>query len=159
MSIMDKCVRSVLCPILVMLLSMATLSLVHAQEVRIGYVDMKRVLDNAPQVLAGRTLLDQEFRARNDSIELDESRLNLMESQLAQADMTSDERWQEALMARKVDNLFAVPDFNRFCRPFADPAITDLKIEDVSGTEVVTRELTAGMSFVFYSQGYGKFIQ
>lgn len=91
MTIMDKCVRSVLCPILVMLLSMATASLVSAQEVRIGYVDMKRVLDNAPQVLAGRSLLDQEFRARNDSIELDESRLNLMESQLAQADMTSAE--------------------------------------------------------------------
>jgi outer membrane protein len=41
--------------------------------------------------VAGRALLDQEFRARNDSIELDESRLTLMEGQLAQADMTSDE--------------------------------------------------------------------
>lgn len=88
---MDKCVRSVLCPILVMLLSMAMVSYAQAQPARIGYVDMKRVLDNAPQVVAGRSLLDQEFRARNDAIELDESRLNLLESQLAQADMTSDE--------------------------------------------------------------------
>lgn len=88
---MDKCVRSVLCPILVMLLSMAMASYAQAQPVQIGYVDMKRVLDNAPQVLAGRSLLDQEFRARNDEIELDESRLTLMESRLAQADMTSDE--------------------------------------------------------------------
>ena len=88
---MDKCVRSVLCPILVMLLSMALASYAQAQPVQIGYVDMKRVLDNAPQVLAGRSLLDAEFRARNDAIELDESRLNLMEGQLAQADMTSDE--------------------------------------------------------------------
>lgn len=91
MSIMDNCVRSVLCPMIVMLLSMATISYAQAQPVQIGYVDMKRVLDNAPQVVAGRSLLDQEFRARNDAIELDESRLNLMESQLAQADMTSDE--------------------------------------------------------------------
>lgn len=91
MSIMDKCVRSILCPIVVMLLSMALASHALAQPVQIGYVDMKRVLDNAPQVLAGRSLLDAEFRARNDAIELDESRLNLMEGQLAQADMTTDE--------------------------------------------------------------------
>lgn len=63
---------------------------VHAQDLRVGYVDMKRVLDNAPQVVAGRALLDQEFRARNDAIELDESRLALMEARLAQADMTSE---------------------------------------------------------------------
>lgn len=88
---MDNCVRSVLCLIFAMLFSMAMASYAQAQPVQIGYVDMKRVLDNAPQVVAGRSLLDQEFRARNNAIELDESRLNLMEGQLAQADMTSDE--------------------------------------------------------------------
>jgi len=88
---MDRCVRSVLCPLLVMLLSVTLVSYAHAQPAQIGYVDMKKVLDNAPQVVAGRSLLDQEFRARNDAIELDESRLTLMESQLTQADMTSDD--------------------------------------------------------------------
>ena len=80
-----------LCPILVMLFSVTVATYTQAQEIRIGYVDMKRVLDNAPQVVAGRSLLDLEFRARNDAIELDESRLTLLESQLAQADMTSNE--------------------------------------------------------------------
>lgn len=84
---MRKCVRDILCVTFVMLASIAFAAPVHAQDLRIGYVDMKRVLDNAPQVVAGRQLLDQEFRARNDAIELDESRLNLMEGQLAQADM------------------------------------------------------------------------
>lgn len=91
MGIMRRYVWSELTPLLVLLLGMGVASLAHAQGLRIGYVDMKRVLDNAPQVVAGRALLDQEFRARNDAIELDESRLALMESQLAQADMTSDE--------------------------------------------------------------------
>ncbi|MDX1556343.1 MAG: OmpH family outer membrane protein [Xanthomonadales bacterium] len=77
-------------PLLALLLSMAMVTYAQAQEVRIGYVDMKRVLDNAPQVVAGRALLDQEFRARNDAIQLDETRLGLMETELAQADMTSD---------------------------------------------------------------------
>ena len=90
MGIMRRYVWSELCPLFVLSLGMAMATLAHAQEVRIGYVDMKRVLDNAPQVVAGRALLDTEFRARNDAIQLDESRLTLMESQLAQADMTSD---------------------------------------------------------------------
>lgn len=80
-----------LCPFAVLLLGMAAVSYAQAQEIRIGYVDMKRVLDNAPQVVAGRAVLDQEFRARNDAIQMDESRMNLMEGQLAQADMTSDD--------------------------------------------------------------------
>lgn len=90
MATMRRCARDKLCPLFVVLVCMATGAIAQAQEVRIGYVDMKRVLDNAPQVVAGRAVLDQEFRARNDAIALDESRLSLMESQLAQADMTSD---------------------------------------------------------------------
>ena len=88
---MRRYVRSELYPLLVLLISMAAVPYAQAQEWRIGYVDMKRVLDNAPQVVAGRALLDVEFRARNDAIQLDESRLAMMESQLAQADMTSDD--------------------------------------------------------------------
>lgn len=34
----------------------------------------------------------------------------------------SDRRWKEALMARTVDNLFDIPEFLRYCRPFAAPA-------------------------------------
>ena len=90
MSSMRRYVWSERYPLLALLLSMAMVTYAQAQEVRIGYVDMKRVLDNAPQVVAGRALLDQEFRARNDAIQLDETRLGLMETELAQADMTSD---------------------------------------------------------------------
>ena len=43
----------------------------HAQDLRIGYVDMKQVLDEAPQVVAGRTQLENEFRERNDAIEME----------------------------------------------------------------------------------------
>ncbi len=88
---MRRYVWSELCPLFVVLIGMTVAAYAQAQEVRIGYVDMKRVLDNAPQVVAGRALLDQEFRARNDAIQLDETRLGLMEGQLAQADMTSDD--------------------------------------------------------------------
>lgn len=64
------------------------------QQLRIGYVDMKEVLDNAPQVLAGRATLDKEFRARNDAIEMDDFRAGALEVRLQQADMSSDNTFQ-----------------------------------------------------------------
>ena len=63
-----------------------------AQELNIGYVDMKQVLDNAPQVLAGRAKLDREFRERNDAIEMDELRADALELRLQQGDVSEDNR-------------------------------------------------------------------
>ena len=87
---MRYCVRS-LC---ILLLGLAIAAPAGAQQLRIGYVDMKQVLDNAPQVLAGRERLDQEFRARNDAIEMDELRANALETRLAQGDISADGRLQ-----------------------------------------------------------------
>jgi outer membrane protein len=80
--------------ICVLLLGLALAASVEAQQLRIGYVDMKEVLDNAPQVLAGRAKLDMEFRARNDAIEMDEMRGDALEMRLQQADMNPDNRTQ-----------------------------------------------------------------
>jgi outer membrane protein len=41
---------------------------------RIGYVDMKRLLDAAPQVVAGRHTLEREFAARDEALKADEKR-------------------------------------------------------------------------------------
>jgi outer membrane protein len=76
----------------ILLFGMVLAAPVAAQQLRIGYVDMKEVLDNAPQVLAGRSKLDQEFRARNDAIEMDERRAVALEQRLQQSDMTEDNR-------------------------------------------------------------------
>jgi len=80
--------------ICVLLLGLALSVSAEAQQLRIGYVDMKEVLDNAPQVLAGRAKLDQEFRARNDAIEMDDMRGDALEMRLQQADMNPDNRAQ-----------------------------------------------------------------
>jgi outer membrane protein len=77
-----------------LLLGLAFLASAQAQQLRIGYVDMKQVLDNAPQVLAGRARLDQEFRARNDAIEMDEMRAAALEARLQQGDLPAESRIQ-----------------------------------------------------------------
>lgn len=74
--------------ILLMVMSMG----IFAQaDIRIGYVDMQRLLDNAPQVLAGRELLDAEFRPRNEALLADEEQLIQLEQSLAAATTLSNE--------------------------------------------------------------------
>jgi outer membrane protein len=78
-------------PILVMLLVVVA-GPVSAQQLRVGYVDMKQVLDNAPQVLAGREKLDLEFRPRNETIEFQERQVQDMDDRLQMGDLSEDAR-------------------------------------------------------------------
>ena len=78
-------------PILLMLFTLFALP-ATAQQLRIGYVDMKQVLDNAPQVLAGREKLDLEFRPRNETIEFQDRQVQSMEDRLQVGDLTEDAR-------------------------------------------------------------------
>ena len=78
-------------PILLMLL-MVVAAPVTAQQLRVGYVDMKQVLDNAPQVLAGREKLDLEFRPRNETIEFQDRQAQAMDDRLQLGDLTEDAR-------------------------------------------------------------------
>lgn len=60
--------------------AVALAPLAHAQSpsapaVRIGYVDMKRLLDNAPQIVAGRSKLENEFAGRDAALKADEKHL------------------------------------------------------------------------------------
>ena len=80
-----------LIPILLMLFTLFALP-ATAQQLRIGYVDMKQVLDNAPQVLAGREKLDLEFRPRNETIEFQDRQAQAMDDRLQIGDLTEDAR-------------------------------------------------------------------
>lgn len=78
--------------LLVLAVGVVCATTAHAQQLRVGYVNMKEVLDNAPQVIAGREKLDQEFRPRNEAIENEEARVAGMEQRLLQGDLTEDAR-------------------------------------------------------------------
>ena len=71
---------------------------------RIGYVDMKRLLDNAPQVVAGRRKLEQEFSARDAALKADEQRAaGLRERQAREAATLS--KTDAASLQREIDAL------------------------------------------------------
>jgi outer membrane protein len=46
-----------------------------ADPAKIGYVDMKRLLDNAPQVIEARARLEKEFATRDTQLKADEASL------------------------------------------------------------------------------------
>ncbi len=74
-----------------------------AQDQRIGYVDMKRLFEAAPQVVNAREALEREFSPRNDSLLADEARLERMEANLAEArDLSDEERFENE---REIRNL------------------------------------------------------
>lgn len=67
-------------PIRALLLVLTTLACEVAAQApsatRIGYVDMKRLVDSAPQMTEGRRLLEVEFAARDVALQADEKQLN-----------------------------------------------------------------------------------
>ncbi len=71
-----KTIPGALLAALLGLLSSALLA--QTPAMRIGYVDMKRLLDNAPQVVAGRKKLEQEFAPRDDALKAEEAELQTL---------------------------------------------------------------------------------
>ena len=51
-------------------------------DTRIGYVEMKRLLDNSPQLAQGNSRLQAEFAERDQQLRADEARLTSLREQL-----------------------------------------------------------------------------
>jgi outer membrane protein len=69
--------------ILALLLATLPVAAGAQDAVRIGYVDMKRLLDNAPQVVAGRSRLEREFAARDAALQAEEQRAGELHARIA----------------------------------------------------------------------------
>lgn len=88
---------------LVLLVGLLLCGSAAAQDLRIGYVDMKRLFESAPQVVNARDALDREFSPRNESLLADEARLERLEAELAEADnLSAEERFERE---REIRNL------------------------------------------------------
>lgn len=61
--------------LLALVMSLALPLAAQTPTPRIGYVDMKRLLDNAPQVVASRQKLEREFAPRDAALNAESNRL------------------------------------------------------------------------------------
>jgi outer membrane protein len=76
----------------------------QSPTMRIGYVDMKRLLDNAPQVVAGRQRLEREFAPRDSALIADEKRLAELRSRY-EREQAGMERSEADSLRREIDAL------------------------------------------------------
>lgn len=90
------------------MLLLASLALAQDTPPRIGYVDMKRLLDQAPQVQQAHDRLQAEFASRDAALEKEENRLEALRASLAKdrdtldADKISDRQHEIDVLAGSV---------------------------------------------------------
>jgi len=71
---------------------------------RVGYVDMKRLIDSSPQVRRARARLQREFDAANALLRSDETRLQGLEQRLTAAESAGEDATAQTLR-REIDPL------------------------------------------------------
>jgi len=109
---------------------------------RIGYVDMKRLLDNAPQVVAGRQKLESEFSARDAALAADQERADELRGRIANGGADTD------ALQRELDAL------DRSIRRKREALRNDLKTRSDQELDRSWREINEAVVEFAREQGY-----
>lgn len=118
-----------------------------APSVRIGYVDMKRLLDNAPQVVAGRRKLEREFAAGDTALKADEARAASLRERQKRDAQTMNQAEADALQ-REIDAL------DRSIKRSRDNLRADLKTRSDQELDKSWREINDAVVEFAREQGY-----
>ncbi len=113
---------------------------------RIGYVDMKRLFEAAPQVVAAREALDGEFRPRNEALIADEARLEEMRETLDDlGELDAEQRFE---LERDIRNLRRSIDRRR------EDLREELRFRTGTATKALEETIEVAGRQVAESQGY-----
>jgi outer membrane protein len=118
-----------------------------AESTRVGYVDMKRLLDNAPQVVAGREALEKEFAPRDAALRADEKRLAELEAVAAGGGLQPGDQ-AAADRQREIDAL------DRSIRRQRDAMRADLKLRSDQELDRSWRDINNAVVEFAREQGY-----
>lgn len=109
------------------------------------------VAETLAQMKANFAVLEGQLGINNPQLETGQLSLRHEHFRIARDNDSSDERWVRTLQDNRVDNLWNVPEFVEFCRPFASPSegaqpgiVIELSTEITSGKNFFGRELGAG---------------
>ncbi|WP_300616538.1 OmpH family outer membrane protein [Dokdonella sp.] len=132
--------------------AVALAPLAHAQSpsapaVRIGYVDMKRLLDNAPQVVAGRRKLEREFASGDAALKADETRAASLRERQKREAATMKPAEADALQ-REIDAL------DRSIKRSRESLRADLKTRSDQELDKSWREINDAVVEFAREQGY-----
>ena len=133
--------------VLASMLALAGIATAQSPAARVGYVDMKRLLDNAPQVLAGRQKLEREFAPRDTSLKADEKRLEELRARQQREQATLATTDAEALK-REIDAL------DRSIKRNRDSMRNDLKSRSDQELDKSWREINDAVVEYAREQGF-----
>ena len=114
---------------------------------RVGYVDMKRLLDNAPQVVAGRQKLEREFAPRDTALKNDEKQLEELRARQQREGATTSADGGDALR-REIDAL------DRSIKRNRDSMRNDLKTRSDQELDRSWREINDAVVEFAREQGF-----
>ncbi len=89
---------------LLALLLLPALALAQSPVGKVGYVDLKRLIDNAPQMIASRAQLQKEFAPRDAALKADQAHLDALQKRYARDNAIMSATDAEALK-RQIDTL------------------------------------------------------
>ncbi|MFW5815714.1 MAG: OmpH family outer membrane protein [Wenzhouxiangella sp.] len=136
-----------LAQVLLLLVAAALAASACAEEpIRIGYVDMKRLFETAPQVVAARESLDDEFRPRNESLLADENRLQALEQTLTEGEQLDPEQRLE--LERDIRNLRRSIDRRR------EDLREELRFRTSTATKALEETIEVAVRQVAETRGY-----
>lgn len=137
----------VLAALLVLAAVVAGAGPVAAEQAKIGYVDMKRLVDNAPQIASGNERLRDEFAARDRQLKADEARLaELQDRQRREAGLTTPQAAQG--LADEVEAL------ERKVRRTREGLREELRRRSEEEIEVRWRQIQEAVAAFAREQGY-----
>ena len=114
--------------------------------IRVGYVDMKRLFETAPQVVSARESLDSEFRPRNESLLNDENRLQDLERRLTENEQLDPDSRLE--LERVIRNLRRSIDRRR------EDLRDELRFRTSSATKALEETIEVAVRQVAEARGY-----
>jgi outer membrane protein len=123
------------------------LALAQAAMGKIGYVDLKRLLDSAPQMAASRTKLEAEFAARDTALKNDEAKLATLRQRYDRDSLILSKDDADALK-RQVDTL------DRSIKRTREDLRTDLSTRATAERDRVWSEINNAVIEFAREQGY-----
>lgn len=141
------CLRLLLTGAVLAFASLAGAQSAPAPAIRIGYVDMKRLLDNAPQVVTSRRRLEREFAAGDAALKADEARAGALRERQTRDAPTMNQAQADALQ-REIDAL------DRSIKRSRDTLRADLKARSDQELDKSWREINDAVVEFAREQGY-----
>ncbi|QOC22998.1 OmpH family outer membrane protein [Wenzhouxiangella sp. AB-CW3] len=117
-----------------------------ADSVRIGYVDMKRLFDTMPHLVAAREELDREFRPRNEALLSDEAELERMQRELSDSPALDEQ--QRVQREREINNM------RRSIERRREDLVEEIRFRTNAKTEALRETIDVAVREIAREEGY-----